>query len=195
MKKSLSFLVVLLTVASMTYANSGDNPSTNMAVLKNGTSVKLLYKGAEQNDVKILIFNENDRVVFSEKIKNTDGFVRPYNFSKLPEGNYRIQIIDNAGSKTEQVAYNGENQINRNKLIHVARISGTAGKFVLSVPNQQKETLTVTIYGDNNVLYSENEIVTGDFARIYNLKNYSGQVTFKVTDSKGLSNSLTRDSW
>jgi hypothetical protein len=45
------------------------------------------------------------------------------------------------------------------------------------------------------VLYSENEIVTGDFARIYNLKDYSGQVTFKVTDSKGLSNSLTRDSW
>lgn len=195
MKKSLSFLVVLLTVASMTYANSGDNPSTNMAVLKNGTSVKLLYKGAEQNDVKILIFNENDRVVFSEKIKKTDGFVRPYNFSKLPEGNYRIQIIDNAGSKTEQVAYNAENQINRNKLIHVARISGTAGKFVLSVPNRQKETLTITIYGDDNVLYSENEIVTGDFARIYNLKDYSGQVTFKVTDSKGLSNSLTRDSW
>lgn len=195
MKKSLSFLVVLLTVGSMTYANAFDNPSTNMAVLKNGTSVKLLYKGTEQNDVKILIFNDDNRVVFSEKIKKTDGFARPYNFSKLPEGNYRIQIIDNTGIKTEQIAYHGEQQISRKKIMHVVRVAGSSDKFVLSVPSKQNETLTVTIYGDNNVLYSESEIVSGDFARIYNLKDYSGPVTFKVTDSKGFSNSLTRDSW
>jgi hypothetical protein len=192
MKKSLSFLVVLLTVGSVTYANAVDNPSSSMAVLKNGTSVKLLYKGAEQNDVKVLIFDEDNRVVFSEKIKKTNGFARPYNFSKLPEGNYRIQIVDNTGSKTEEIAYHEEKQINRSKLMHVVRLSGSTDKFVLSVPNKQKETLTVAIYGEDNVLYTGSEIVSGDFARIYNLKDYSGPVTFKVTDSRGLTNSLTR---
>jgi hypothetical protein len=77
----------------------------------------------------------------------------------------------------------------------VVRISGTTDKFVLSVPNQGPEKLFVTIYDDmNRVLYSGKENVTGDFARIYTLKDHAGKVTFEVSDSRGKTGSLTRDS-
>ncbi len=71
--------------------------------MKNGSTFKLFYKGAQQSDVKVLILNDENQIVYSEKIKNTDGFARPYNFSNLPEGHYSIQIKDNAGIRTETV--------------------------------------------------------------------------------------------
>ena len=102
MNKPLSLLAILL-ISGITFANAFDNPSTTMVVLKNGSTFRLLYKGAEQSDVKVLILNDENQIVFTEKIKNTDGFARPYNFSNLPEGHYSIQIKDNAGVRTETV--------------------------------------------------------------------------------------------
>jgi len=96
MNKPLSLLTILL-IGGITFANAFDNPNTKMVVLKNGSTFRLLYKGAEQSDVKVLILNDENQIVFAEKIKNTDGFARPYNFTNLPEGHYSIQIKDNAG--------------------------------------------------------------------------------------------------
>lgn len=192
MNKTLSFLAALLVITSVTFAKTPDNPASGISVLKNGATIKLLYKGTEQNDVKVLILNEDNQIVFTEKIRATDGFIRPYNFSQLPYGNYSFALIDNNGRQTEQVEYRTEPT---RKLMHVVRISGTTGKFVLSVPNQGAGKLFVTIYDDmSRVLYSGKENITGDFARIYNLKDHTGKVTFEVSDSKGKTNSLTRDS-
>lgn len=195
MKKSLSILPMLLIITSMTFAKTFDSPSTSMAVLQNGATMKLLYKAADQTDVKVLIVNDNNRIVFSEKIRNTSGFSRPYNFSELPEGNYSIQLIDNTGRKIEHVNYKSEAKNKENKIMHVMRVSGTTDKFVLSVPNKGEEEITITIYDQDDVLYSGTESVSGDFAKIYNIKDRSGKITFQVTDSKGLTNSLSKDSW
>ena len=65
---------MLLILISATFANASDNPSSSMAVLKHGSTIKLLYKGIEQNDVKVLILNDENQIVFSEKIKSTDWF-------------------------------------------------------------------------------------------------------------------------
>lgn len=188
MNKPLSLLAILL-ISGITFANAFDNPNTKMVVLKNGSTFRLLYKGAEQSDVKVLILNDENQIVFTEKIKNTDGFARPYNFSNLPEGHYSIQIKNNAGVQTETVSH----QIRREeKTIHLLRLDGT-GKYVLSVPNQGKQDLSIMIFNDlNEVLYQSEEKIIGDFARIYNLGNEKSRFRFVVTDEKGLSKSVTK---
>jgi hypothetical protein len=188
MNKPLSLLAILL-IGGITFAKAYDNPSTSMAVLKNGSTFKLFYKGMKQSDVKVLILNEENQIVFSEKIKNTDGFARPYNFSNLPEGLYSIQIKDNAGVRTETVNYHTKRE---EKAVHLLRLEGT-GRYVLSVPNKGKEDLSVTIFNDlNEVLYKSDEKISGDFARIYNLGNQTGNFRFVVTDGKGLTKSITK---
>ncbi len=190
MNKTLSFLAALLVITSATFAKTPDNPTSSISVRKYGATIKLLYKGTTQNDVKVLIINDDNQIVFTEKIRATDGFIRPYNFSNLPQGNYSFALIDSKGRQTEQVDYRIERP---RKLMHVARVSGTTDKFVLSVPNQGPEKLFVTIYDDmNRVLYSGKENITGDFARIYNLKDHEGKVTFEISDSKGNTNALTK---
>jgi hypothetical protein len=189
MKNTLSLLVVLL-VGSATFANSPDIPKTNMAVLKNGTTIKLLYKGDQQSDVRVSIFNDENQVVFTEKIKNTNGFSRPYNFSELPEGNYSIRLIDNAGIAVEKVVV--EKKAEQEKIMHLLRLPGT-NKLLLSIPNNGAQDIYVTIYNQTNeVLYEGGQSIQGDFAQVYNLEKYEGSFTFVVSDNKGLSNTMTK---
>jgi hypothetical protein len=188
MNKPLSLLSILL-ISGISFANAFDNPRITTAVMKNGSTFKLFYKGAKQSDVKVLILNDENQIVYAEKIKNTDGFARPYNFSNLPEGHYSIQIKDNAGVRTETVNHQ---TIKEEKTMHLLRLGGT-GKYVLSVPNKGKEDLSITILNDlNEVLYESQEKVTGDFARIYNLGDQTGNYRFIVTDGKGLTKSITK---
>ena len=190
MKKTFSILVMLMIVSSVVFARRLDTPTTGVAVMKNGETFKLLYKGTQNSNVKVLILNDNNEIVFSERIKNTDGFVRPYNFTALPEGNYRFEVTDSNGLQSEQINYR---KPTNDKVAHLIRVAGTDEKFILSVPNRGNDIITVTIFDeDNAVLYSGIEKITGDFAKVYNVQKLEGKATFNVTDSKGFSKSLTK---
>ena len=188
MNKQLSLLAILL-ISGITLANASDNPRITTAVMKNGSTFKLFYKGGQQSDVKVLILNDENQIVYSEKINNTNGFARPYNFSNLPEGHYSIQVKDKAGIRTETVNHQAEKQ---EKTMHLLRLDGT-GKYVLSVPSQGKQDLSITIFNDlNEVLYESDEKINGDFARIYNLGDQTNKYRFVVTDEKGLTKSVRK---
>ena len=194
MNQTLSFLAGFVLLTSAAFATSPNDPASGISVLRKGETVKLLYKGERQNDVKIYILNQDNEIVFSEKIKATEGFIRPYNFSMLPEGNYSFELVDNIGRhQAQQIDYRLER---RKRLMHVVRVAGTTDKFVLSVPNEGESKLSVTIYDDSNrVMYTENESINGDFAKVYNIREHVGEVTFEIVDSKGKRNSFTKDSW
>ncbi|HEX6224264.1 MAG TPA: hypothetical protein VFZ52_07635 [Chryseolinea sp.] len=188
MNKSHTLLAILL-ISGITVANAFDNPSTTMAVLKNGSTFRLLYKGIKQSDVKVLILNDENRIVFSEKIKSTDGFARPYNFSNLPEGHYSIQVKDGISTRTETVNYHIKKE---ERTMHLMRFQGST-RYVLSVPNKGTDDLSITIFNDlDEVIYKTRENVSGDFARIYNLGEHSGNFRFVVTDGNGQTKSVTK---
>ena len=190
MKKTLSILAAITIFSTTLFANNIDNPNaaTGMAIMKNGTTVKLFYKGTKQTDVKVSIYNAANTLVYSETIKNVDGFVRPYNFTNLEEGEYSIELLGENGRQVERVIYKlGKVQ----KLANVMHVTGEPNKYILTVANKGQDVLTIKIYGDKGVLlYSKTEEVNGDFAQVYNLDKYNGGLTFEVSDSKGVTKSL-----
>ena len=191
MKKTLSILAAITIFSTALFANNIDNPNaaTGMAIMKNGTTVKLFYKGTKQTDVKVSIYNAANTLVYSETIKNVDGFVRPYNFTNLEEGEYSIELLGENGRQVERVFYKlGKVQ----KLANVMHVTGEPNKYILTVANKGQDVLTIKIYGDKGVLlYSKTEEVNGDFAQVYNLDKYNGGLTFEVSDSKGVTKSLS----
>lgn len=191
MKKTLSILAAITIFSTALFANNIDNPNaaTGMAIMKNGTTVKLFYKGTKQTDVKVSIYNATNTLVYSETIKNVDGFVRPYNFTNLEEGEYSIELLGENGRQVERVIYKlGKVQ----KLANVMHVTGEPNKYILTVANKGQDVLTIKIYGDRGVLlYSKTEEVNGDFAQVYNLDKYNGGLTFEVSDSKGVTKSLS----
>jgi len=190
MKKTFSILVLLVTISSVGFARRSDNPTLGIAILQNGSTIKLLYRAEQSNDVKVLIFNEENQIVLSERFKNVNGFLRPYNFSELPNGNYRFELIDGNGRQIEKISYKDDKAEKIAKLMPVA---GNDKKLLLSVPNKYPDVLTITILDEvNNVLYTETERITTDFAKVYNLESFKGKMRFNVVDRKGNSASLVR---
>ena len=194
MNKTLSFFAALLLMTSTAFATTPDKPDAGISVLRKGELIKLLYKGAKPTDVKVNILNQENQVIFTDKIKGTDGFIRPYNFSNLPQGSYSFELVDNLGNREiKHVDYKLES---RKKVMHVVRVGGTTDKFVLSVPNSGESQLSINIYNENGrMIHTEREQIAGDFARVYSIKDNSGRVTFEVIDGTGKRNSFTKESW
>ena len=91
MKKIFSTFVLLTFVSSVVLAGEDPDPSesSKMAVMKNGDVVKVFYKKLAEAKVKITILDQENKAVFTEEVKSHAGFIRPYNLSQLPEGDYK----------------------------------------------------------------------------------------------------------
>ena len=183
MKKILSILLTLGVFAGTASANDDmPNAIAGVAVVKSGTTFKLYYKGIEQNDVKVSIHNESGEIVYTETIKKAAGFVRPYNFSKLPEGKYTIEIADNSGIQLESIMYRTATIEN---LAHLHKVAGSQ-RYVLSLPGKMAGDVSIKIFdADSEMIYNKKEYIAGDFARMYNLEKFNGRFQFEITDTKG----------
>ena len=182
MKKFFLMLMAATVVTFGAMASNKPGAESGVAVVNNGTTVKLYYKGIAEGKVKVMILNEDQEVVFTEILKNTDGFVRPYNISSIPAGNYTIEVSDQNATYTEQITVGREPKAELAKLF---RVSGEDGKYLLTVPTREAKDISVRILADDAVIYDEAVAISSDFAKIYNLKKVKGNLTFEVTDKKG----------
>jgi hypothetical protein len=138
--------------------------------------------------VKISIYNAKGETVFAETMRRTENFMRPYNFSSLPKGEYTIVIADENGKRSQKIKHSFES---RERVARLSRVLN-GSKYLLAVPNNGTDALTVKIFGeDHGLLYSKTEVVQGDFAKLYTLNHVNGTVTFEISDQSGKSNRLT----
>jgi hypothetical protein len=189
--KSL-YIAALIVMAGAVTAVGKDEPSNaGLAVVpvKGSEVFKVIYKGESASRVKLNVYNSSSQVIFSETVKSTGGFIRPLNFSGLNFGEYTIELTDASGTKTEKVNFQPAKS---ESLVHVSKLADGNGKFLLSVANNETDALTVRIFDEaNNMIFSDTQADAGDFAKLYNIKNVVGAVTFEVSDNSGTIKSFT----
>ncbi len=192
--KKITLLLVGVLATSMTFAGDKKDDSksaSGMAVVhSNFSSYKLIYKSEEVTDIKVKIFNSNNEEIFSEVIKKSSGFARPYNFDNLPEGVYTIRIDNGSNWLTETIDYR-PSQIDKNA--HVVSLKD--GKYLLSLvgQNESPEKFEVDIFNDKGErLHSETISVSGNFAQLFNLKDMNGPFSFEITGKNGGSKTVVK---
>jgi hypothetical protein len=182
MKKIFLMLTAALVVTFSAMASNKPGAESGVAVVNNGTTLKLYYKGLAEANVKVWILNENGDIVFSEMLKKTDGFVRPYNIASIPAGEYTIEVSDHTTNYSAKVIIGKEH---KRELANLFRVRGEDGKYLLTVPTQEAKDINVRILADDAVIYDEVVAISSNFARIYNLKKIKGALTFEIKDGKG----------
>jgi hypothetical protein len=183
MKKSVlcSLLCVVFTAASFA-GNTNDAPVSGFSIIQNGSVVNVLYKSIASQNVKVSIFDSRNNLVYTEVLKHRDGFSRPYNMKGLPEGIYAVEVEDEFGSSKKIVRIGAAKNA---PAFHLERVHGTERKLLLTVGKWSKgfEILIEDKYG--NDLYSDNKILHGDFATVYNISKVKGAVSIVITDFHG----------
>lgn len=191
--KKIYALITGVLVSTLVFASGRDESpkeTSGMAVVKKGsTSFKLIYKSELASDVDVKIFNASNNLVFAETIKNSTGFIRPYDFGKLDEGGYTIKVDNGSGEMMKNVQY----QTDKARLVaQVIRISDK--KMLLTVPGCCEDNLTIRILnqeGETIFRRCDNK-VSGDFAEVFDVSHLKGLVSFEITNRRGDSTILTR---
>lgn len=184
MLSRLTTFAIILTVLS-TSAIAADAPVVKIAAA--GNIFTLHYHTPSAGAVKVSILNRNNEVVFSELINETGSFTRPYNFSQLEKGEYKIIVSDKSG-RQEQIVKHGVEIVKT--YIKVAEVNKAESRFVLNIGTTAEETVTVRIYDNAKGLVHEQEIeVNGNYGLIYNLSKVRSSeksiVMFEVSTTSG----------
>ena len=183
MKKILAVVFALIAIGHADAKGTEPRSPVGMSVVKNGSVIRVFYQGEQTGKVKVLIYNEKGQRVFSEVMKNTENFMRPYNFSSLPDGEYTIEISDEKGKHFKRIAYFREPE---ERIAYLARLKKGEAKYMLAVLNDGREALTIRIYDErHHLLYKETQVPEGNFAKVYNLNQVAGQHIFEVADQTG----------
>ncbi|HEY0653139.1 MAG TPA: hypothetical protein VGD65_08420 [Chryseosolibacter sp.] len=186
MLSRITTVAMLFTVLSTsTFADV--TPSIKVVPATAGNIFTLHYQAPSAGNVKVSILDKNNEVVFSELISEAGAFTRPYNFSQLEKGEYKIIVQDRSGRQEQVVKYG----LSESKsYIKISEMNKEESRFVLNIGTSSEETVIVRIYDNAKGLVHEQEIeVNGNYGLIYNLsKVRSSQksiVMFEVSTSAG----------
>ena len=180
----LSFGVLFSTMMFAGVANEKPSDASRVNVKKEDESTFVVtYKPEKTMNVSVSIVNQLGQTIFSETLKNTEGFMRPYNFSRLAEGIYTIEIADASGEHTELVDFRSGTI---EKSINVKKITGVDGKYLLTASGKGKEEITVNIYDAfDTLIHTEKAVTDGNFGQVYNLGKNDSAVKFEITSQYG----------
>jgi hypothetical protein len=180
-----TFAIIVSVLSTSAFAEVA--PSIKVIPATAGNIFTLHYQTPSAGNVKVSILDRNNEVVFSELINESGSFTRPYNFSQLAKGEYKIIVQDKSGRQEQIVKYG----VNLNKsYIKISEVNKEESRFVLNIGTSLEEIVTVRIYDNAKGLVHEQEIqVNGNYGLIYNLsKVRSSQksiVMFEVSTSAG----------
>ncbi|SRR5258706_2198924 len=187
--KKFIVLAVSVLFCTLVFANGTDDPSSgssSVTVLNaSGSNLfKVFYKANRISNVRVSIFDQNQRIVFSETLRKINGFMRPYNFDGLPNGLYTIQIKDAFGKRSEKVNYQ---TVPGKTFVRLMKLPGAGTKYVLTGRAFTTDQIQVRIYdAAQQVVFEQNRSVTGEFGEVYNLKNLTGAFTIEVGNGDGV---------
>lgn len=177
MKRLISTWALLLTVIGSVVGNSSVDTSRKATYYRvmpipEMQKFRVFYQPEKEEDVKVLIFNQGNQLIYSEVVRDTEGFAKVFDLTGLSTGNYFLELKSKSASYREMISWDsneGQNiVISSLKDKKVAMLGNPDASFSLKILDE-KGTL---IYTDG---FNKNEVVN----KLYNLQQVEGsEVSF-----------------
>ena len=184
--KSVIILFVLVPFILKANGNKDENAlNTRCTVFQDNEkgTVNLVYQ-PQTEKVKIFLYDNNNNLIFIDKVKSDKVFVRPYNFNNLKPGPYKFKIVENDQSLMHQIDYHKSS----NTIDPVINLDKNDKTYRLSVLGYTEPGVNVKIYNHaNQMIYSDKINQKEGFIRDYNLKavdSYSYRFVITVNGKK-----------
>jgi len=191
--KTTTLTVALLLVVATAFATEKEKPAkkakTKVAVVNNSPNkYKLVYLGKETATVKLSLVNERGQTLHKETINSDGGFAKPFDFEKLPEGDYTFSIkSEEGGVIKEKITVKRRDKI-KNFAADVLNVNDNK-KFRLAVVNKDEASMptTIKLYNENGGLLHEETVENfHSFRKIYDLSQVVGnRFNFIISNQTG----------
>lgn len=185
MKKTLSIFVMLTMVSSVVLAGGIDNPkaSSKVAIMKKDADhIQLYYKSTKATTIEVAIYDGANKLKFSETIRKSEGFTRPYDLSKMKKGEYTIVVNDGDDRFVEKI----NTLSDKSSLLTNVIKTNTKGDYVLTVADDQAKSITIRITDRfNNLLLQQTESIDKQYAKMFHFNKDTADIKFSVTTDRG----------
>jgi hypothetical protein len=183
MKKIILLSALCLSLTAVSLAGEKSNaPDPGFAVIQNGPVLKVFYKGTKPCNVKISILDSNMQRVFSESLRQTAGFARPYNMEQLPQGEYVVEVTDDSGASRQTVVIPGKKT---GKGFHIEKVHDSSDRYLLMAAKDVGAFEVKVVDRNGRTVYNESKNIKKDFAQVYNLSALRGEGFILIRDSNG----------
>jgi len=191
MKRTTIAVAMMLVVATAfaTGEEKDKNATKKVAIMNNDPEhIKLVYMDAEQGQVKVSLKNESGKVIHKSTVKNKDGFSLPYDFKKLPSGDYTFDITSPDGSISSETVSIVKPSKKVNFVANILNVDD-GKKFRLAVMNTDERTLptSIKIYNDQGTIIHKEQITDlNGFRKTFDLSSVAAnQFTFEIKNATG----------
>ena len=187
--KTKSILIALLVtvMSSALFANDREKLSDAKAIIRSSgkSSVyQLVYLSEVPGTVSVSILDAKGKTIMTDRVKNVEeGFMRPYNFSALAEGNYVIEVQDSKGKVKVPFIHKVNKAVQPMQL--KVKALPTDKKYQLIMVGSQADVLQVNILdGDRTLVYTDYIDANNSFSKVYDLtKVKASNFTFEIRNS------------
>lgn len=178
---------MLTIVSSVVLAGGIDNPKapSRIAIMqKDADHIQLFYKSNKEATIEVSIYDADSKLKFTEVIRKSDGFIRPYDLSGMKKGEYTV-IVNDGTEKFEEKINTAER---KSSLLSNVITMKRAGSFLLTVADDKAQSFTVTIIDKNeNVLHKHVESLNKQYSKIYSFSGEVEGLKFQITTDLGVS--------
>jgi hypothetical protein len=172
MNKLVKTMVLLVTVigSTATYASVDSTSLTskcNITAIEDTQKYRVSFEAPSKENVKVLLYNEQDQLIFSEVVRDTEGFQRVYDISDIAVGTYSLKVRSNSFSYEESLVkegWKGEGLIISRAMDGKVAVLGDVDEdFSLSILDEDGELLYTDGYGKDEIIQ-----------KLFNLENIKG---------------------
>ena len=182
--KTIKRNVLVVVFMLGTLVNYANNKELNNIL--NAKKVKVVFKNVKKGQ-QLKVKDNNGVVLHSEKITEEGSFSKYFDFSKLNNGNYTLElnkdfqiIIKSIYIKNGNVNFNETSK----KVIYKPIIRNEKNRLMISKISFDEQPLEVALYYDNEIIYSETVKGESIVNRVYKLdKSVTGSYRVVVNNN------------
>ena len=144
----------------------------------------LVFLPSTNEKVVVKILNEEGKLIFSENIKSSSRFERPYNLSELADSQYTI-VVEHANEVfNEEISLVSVNEL-KAVAFHASVKTLADGKVALKVLQDGLNTVFVSVKNEEgNALYTTSITNEGSFIQNFDISSIKEAVYFEVKNNK-----------
>ncbi|MBC9798520.1 hypothetical protein [Sinomicrobium weinanense] len=186
MKKliKISIVAVVMFMAGTAGARTGDLDVSLEVKGYKGKTVSFVVSNV-QNSVGLSLIDGEDRILYSENIEVNGEYRRTYNFDKLPEGEYFLEVEGATKVKRYPVVvdrYTAKLYYNNKSEMFKPIVSVRNNVVYVNLLSLDRSELHVEVYDANDTLLHEDTLKGSyELGKMYDFSNVDGTYTLVLT--------------